>query len=83
VLKFHMTMDDHSLEVYRPNPAKDGVVDGSTTLIGRIMWHGNRAPLFEAVAGCYQVTLSDLQQIADRLEREAKRSFYSDFRSTR
>ena len=73
MLKFCLTMDPHSLAVERLNPAKHGIVDGSSTCIGHIMWYPNRDPQFVALVDFLSLTLSELQQLAARLAEASRK----------
>jgi hypothetical protein len=66
-LSFSMTMDQHARDVDRENPAKDGVVDGSTTRIGSIQWHRGREARFVTL-NLESFTLSELRNIVQQLE---------------
>ena len=66
-LSFPRTMDRHARDVDRENPAKDGVVDGSTTRIGSIQWHRGREARFVPL-NLESFTLSELRNIVQQLE---------------
>jgi len=71
-LAFKHTMDPHALDVDRENPAKDGVIDGSTSKIGSIQWHPERQPRFVTL-GLESFTLHELEIIIGKLRHEKTR----------
>jgi hypothetical protein len=72
-LTFHMTADPHARDVMRENPAKGGVIDGSTTKIGSIQWHPDRRSRF-VPHNDTPLTMFELEAITQRLRRETEGS---------
>jgi len=75
-ISFHMTTDRYARDVERENPAKDEVIDGSTSRIGSIQWHPEREPRF-ITAGLEAFTLNELDDICAQLRREMRRDVRS------
>ena len=68
MLIFRTTMDPHFREIRRPDPARNGVVDGSSTWIGHLLFHPAYAPRLNLRADAGDLMLSELREILDCYE---------------
>ena len=71
-LSFRITMDRHSLDVHRENPAnRDGIIDGSTRIVGSLQWHGERTPRL-IPQDSEPFSLSELETIVAKLKAASR-----------